>query len=335
MIRITKLKTHMREFVAVDHPIIAANVEALKQQALMFDRIAIPNLKAFLSIKQAEMQELVVNLRWLLDSGIVFEPTFTTDAKIAIDEYNNNREQAVRHAKEIISVFGFSFDELIAAHRDEGKALAVNKKLQQLPERVSELSEIFDGQGLVQRVKNMATHLTRLFSIQLRELNGLDAFAILPAEVPSMEQHMSAKHEIMKIVLAALPVPDCQTSWEQIVEYRNDPDSKNKFLDLRNWMSEIARGELLPDEAEEKLEYLLSQYRRHIDIYKMKAATGALETFVNTSADVLGNLVSFQWGNAAKALFSIRQRKIELLEGELTARGSEVAYIIKARNAFS
>jgi hypothetical protein len=100
-------------------------------------------------------------------------------------------------------------------------------------------------------------------------------------------------------------------------------------------MNEIARGELLPDEAEEKLEYLLSQYRRQIDIYKMKAATGALETFVNTSADVLGNLISFQWGKAAKALFSIRRRKIELLEGELTARGSEVAYIIKARNAFS
>src|ERR1044072_2975325 len=195
----------MREFVAVDHPIIAANVEALKQQALMFDRIAIPNLKAFLSIKQPAMQELVVTLRWLLDSGIVFEPTFTTDAKIAIDEYNVNRQQAVQRAKEIISVFGFSFDELIAAHRDEGKALAVNKKLQQLPERVSELSESFDGQDLVERVKNMATHLTRLFSIQLRELNGLDAFVILPAEVPTMEQHGSGKHEIMKIVLAALP----------------------------------------------------------------------------------------------------------------------------------
>jgi hypothetical protein len=138
----------------------------------------------------------------------------------------------------------------------------------------------------------------------------------------------------MRIVLTALPLPTDETPWEQIIEYRNDPDSRAKFLDLRNWISEVAQGTLSPNEVEEKLEYLLSQYRRHLEIHRLKANAGTLETLVVTGADILGNLVSFQWGKAAKALFSIKVRQLALLEGELTARGSEVAYVMKARDTF-
>jgi hypothetical protein len=44
--------------------------------------------------------------------------------------------------------------------------------------------------------------------------------------------------------------------------------------------------------------------------------------------------VSFKWGKAAEALFSLRRRRVALLEGELTAPGNEVAYIVKARETF-
>lgn len=47
------------------------------------------------------------------------------------------------------------------------------------------------------------------------------------------------------------------------------------------------------------------------------------------------DLVSFKWGKAAEALFSLRRRRVALLEGELTAPGNEVAYIVKARETFS
>ncbi len=44
--------------------------------------------------------------------------------------------------------------------------------------------------------------------------------------------------------------------------------------------------------------------------------------------------MSFKWGKAAEAIFSLRRRRVALLEGELTAPGSEVAYIVKARESF-
>jgi len=45
--------------------------------------------------------------------------------------------------------------------------------------------------------------------------------------------------------------------------------------------------------------------------------------------------VSFKRGKAAEALFSLRRRRVALLERELTAPGSEVAYIVEARETFS
>lgn len=56
---------------------------------------------------------------------------------------------------------------------------------------------------------------------------------------------------------------------------------------------------------------------------------------VMTGAEFLGDLVSFKWGKAAEALFSLRRRRVALLEGELTAPGSEVAYIVNARDTFA
>ena len=108
-----------------------------------------------------------------------------------------------------------------------------------------------------------------------------------------------------------------------------------KFLALRHWMSEVARAELTPAEVEEKLEYLIDQYQRHMKLHRMKTNVGTLETVVTASAEFLGDLVSFKWGKAAEALFSLKRRRVALLEGELTAPGNEVAYIVKARETFS
>lgn len=100
-------------------------------------------------------------------------------------------------------------------------------------------------------------------------------------------------------------------------------------------MSEVARAELTTAEVEEKLEYLIDQYRKHMRLHRMKTNVGTLETVVTTGAEFLGDLMSFNWGKAAEALFSLRRRRVTLLEGELTAPGTEVAYIVKARETFS
>jgi len=67
----------------------------------------------------------------------------------------------------------------------------------------------------------------------------------------------------------------------------------------------------------------------------LKSQVGAVETIVVGTAEILEDVVRLKWGEIAKRLYSFKHRRIELLEGEMTAPGSEVAYIVKARNQFS
>ena len=169
-----------------------------------------------------------------------------------------------------------------------------------------------DPDRLLEHTNSLSANLTRLFTIELREADQLDAYPILPDQFASFEtNYRSTKQDVVRIALAALPIPDDETPWEQIIEYRSDPTSQDKFLDLKNWMTEVARGDLTPPEVEEKLEYLLSQYRRHMDVHKMKSNTTMFETVVVTTADVLGNLARFQWGKAAQGLFSFKHRTVD------------------------
>lgn len=99
-------------------------------------------------------------------------------------------------------------------------------------------------------------------------------------------------------------------------------------------MSETARSKLSAEEVEEKLEYLLSEYQRHLNLHRLKTELGTIETVVVASAEILENLVKFKWSKIARGLFSIKHRRIALMEAELTAPGSEIAYIAGTREKF-
>lgn len=311
----------MKEYVAVNDSMMFFNLNAVKRQALMFDRIAVP----FFSAITAELTEgrvrarLKTEVEWLMGEGIAFEPELDFDAKTltANDEFRSFVEANVSESEHIAAELRKDID------------------ISRIAEGVSEetAAQIFNkiNAGLA-----MIGYNARFISAAMRALGRADAYAVLSTAIPSVRSEAAPRNsEVLQIALNALPVPDESTPWEQIIEYRSDEDSRHKFLDLRNWMSEMARSELTPAEAEQKLEHLISQYQRHMKLHRMKTNTGTLETIVTTSADVLGDLASFKWGKAAETLFSLSRRKVALLEAELTAPGNEVAYIVKARETFT
>jgi hypothetical protein len=175
----------------------------------------------------------------------------------------------------------------------------------------------------------------RQAAARLRKGREFDVVPLVSTTPLSVQNRCASKADVLKIVVGQLPIPDELTPWEHILEYRSDPDSFARFLDLRVWMSEVARSELTPAEVEEKLADLISKYERHMKLHRMKTNTGTLETIITTGAEVLSDLVTIKWGKAAQALFSLKKRQVALLEGELTAPGKEVAYIVKARETFT
>jgi hypothetical protein len=323
----------MKDIVAVNHRIIAADEQALKRQALMFDRIVIGGLDVLFSreadkfLTREESEQLLRNVESVFAAGILLEPTDTSEVRQ--DELDNDYKAQLRHLEEFARLMGLSSKRQSRESNKQGKSKTRSPRAKR-----DELWRKVNRTGARDHVELFVAHQTRYFSNQLRTHHGLDTFPILQIDPFQLESLQSQKNHVINIILRSLPTPDDRVPWEQIMEYRNDPDSRAKFLDLRHWMSEVARGELTASDVEEKLEYLLSRYRRHIEVHKMKSNTTVFETVVVTTADVLGNLASFQWGKAAQALFSLKHRKVDLLEGELTAEGSEVAYIMKTRDAF-
>jgi hypothetical protein len=329
----------VREFVAVNDFLTISRQQLLKQEALIFHRIAIPFLKDFLSEmnKFNASPEFIGNLEWLISKDIVFAPEISRNANIATNEYKHRSDLSFNYAKDVAStIIGFNFDDLEEVRRDEIKRTIIKRKVDGLPLlTLDEIKRMFESDRFGESVVLMSDSFTRMASIQLRALSGIDAYPVLLIDDLTTKEASLNKDDVIKIVLNTFPVPDESISWEQILEYRSDPDSQSKFLALRNWMNEIARSERTPAEVEEKLEYLIDQYQKHMRLHRMKTNTGTLETIITTSAEVLGDLISFKWGKAAQALFSLKHRQIALMEGELTSPGNEVAYIVNAREKFS
>ncbi len=230
-------------------------------------------------------------------------------------------------------IFGFDLNDLKDAREDKNKKKAIKDKLNILEQKTIKDFEPNFGEFLL-NTQRIFSYLTRAYSIQLRELQNIDAFPVFSISIPEDTEKIN-KSDVIQITIKSLPVPDNRTSWEQILEFRSDSDSYSKFLALRNWMNEVSKGELSSIEIEQKLEYLIDQYQQHMKLHKMKTNAGTLQTFITTSAEVLGDLASFKWGKAAETLFALKNRKVALLEGELKSPGNEVAYIIKAQESFS
>jgi hypothetical protein len=174
----------------------------------------------------------------------------------------------------------------------------------------------------------------RMHAIDMRLKQGVEAIAHVELPEHLFKKGSVPTSDLLAMTVGFLPRPDEQTSWQQILDYRSDPDSQAKYLDLRNWMNETVTANLSPTEAEEKLEYLVSQFERHMALHKLKTKRSILETVIVSAAEIAEDLVKFKWGKLAKSLFAIGRKKAELLEAELTAPGSAVAYIWKSREVF-
>ena len=308
----------MSEFVAIT-AFPDANV-SFKREALIFQRIGVHNLKVDLNqlMSRGATHEggLFETLEWLLEQDVLFEPELMvrdihTNADSELNRYLKDYRNHQKKDKELESKFLTSLHNANADPMDT-------------------IQLFFEG---VLAMLDASDTLSRILSVQLRKFHNMDAHALVKGSSLSSNSSTGA-HTTLGIVLKAMPGPSESVSWEQILEYRSDPDTWTKFLSLRNWMNEVARANLTPIEVEQKLEYLMNQYQRHMEVHKMKTSAGALETVVTATAELAEDLVKFKWGKIAKGLFAFKQRKVSLLEGELKAPGAEVAFIVKTKQQF-
>lgn len=298
----------MREIVGITHSGVVPGEYAsgiLKRLALTFDRIGFVDYGSDY-FRLDENEELI----WLLDKGVIFKAEPEPTSVIAeLKDDDDLRE----YFASVFKSMEQAMTPLFAAY--SGETIHANTL----------------SSSWTEAINQFMSHTSRWLSVHLRKTSQAIVYPILNEIEPPDQITEADKAYVMRVIINSLPVPDELTSWEQILEFRNDPETMGKFLALRNWVNEVARAKLSPVEVEEKLEWLIYDYQRHLELNKLKNNVGTLEIVVVTGAEIIENLLKVNWGKAAKALFSLKQRRIALLEGEINSPGNEIAYILKAR----
>lgn len=294
-------------------------IRQLKKYALMFDRIEIQGLRAFIhgfkqSLGYDQVRNQIASLEWLYEQKVLYDADIYFPENLKEDLIFSRYVEETRAALEGIGNLGPGHLGSTGYHVGD---LATALRMQELRERRSGL-------------------LARLVSAKLRSVDGLEAIPILQMSSPADRKPFEpGKEGVIDVVLAGFPEPSDSTPWEQIIDYRADPASRERFLALRVWMSDLARAKLSKNELNEKLEYSLVQYANHMKLHRMKTQLGSLETLITVGSELLENLIKLRLAAASRLLFSFKYRKLALTEAELSAPGKELAYVSAVRQKFA
>lgn len=327
------MSTPAKELIAIPHVAFILNEAGLKQLTTIFNRIAFFGLSVALrpGANHLFTPEFIKNRAMLVDLGILYEidpkklePTPDSDTRNSILSLFDD-------ANEILRPFGTSVEEMIAARNDKQELKKIRERTALTPEQLA--AKKLDHQKLLRAERRGTDNLTRIFAIRVRNSENSDAYATIPSGDSSLDEddQRPNTHDVLKIAVV-VPVPDEQTSWQQIFAYRNDPDSQGRFFQLKEWMSDIGRGAIAEIEAQQKLELLLDQYRRVLQRHEIQINWTKLEAFVVISADESQRFTRFQKGQSASPLFAVEQRKLALLEAESTSPGSIIAFVLQAKS---
>ena len=330
----------------------------LKREALLFDKIAVPNLH--------EKGDFYPEVDYLIENGVVYEPWVKLlkkeEKRVVVNDSPTEEHTTVNEAllqdedesqeQEIISLPGYADEEM---HREVGNRYreifkyaedsSVSSLVNSYGEEVgSKNDDSFEFSSRLRKsysynymsgiaaclVEGMLTD-PRLVSAALRVCNGVDAVPIAYDENVSLGR---GDYPVVDVVLSQMPLPVEETPWEDIVQFRSDEDARGSLVMLRRWMRKLSIEGLSKAEIEEEIEFLMHTYRSHMNYHGIKSRNGLLKTVLTTPLEVAENLVKIKWKDAAESVFSISQNRISLMEAELKAPGREISYIIRARGMF-
>ncbi len=296
----------------------------LKQYALLFDQIGIFRLSKFNKALEESLaffnklepnisnraNSIIAELEWLQQTGVIFE--------LKIEE--TFQSPSLKDVEKLASTQKIEYTKLLF------------NKITEI--QLSDLAKTKDEIRRRQLIKEQHFALLRLMSIIMEITKEVTAVTTFPYTEYTRELPNSEKASVAQIVIKKLPLPNNETPWEQIIDYRNDSENQKSLLSLRRWIRKISTENLPPAEIEEEIEWLTNEFQSHMKIHKMKANTEALEIIIKTPLETIENLLKLNFSKISDPLFAIKKRQINLMEAELNAPGREMAYIIKASDTF-
>jgi hypothetical protein len=177
---------------------------------------------------------------------------------------------------------------------------------------------------------------TRAMATVISLDNGIDAVAVCRAGLKEAraERPTSEKppQTVIRVALEALPVPDDSHSWEDILDFK--ASLADKRWGFRRFLRTLATKSQTEAEIRDEIEWFVNDYRRAMEIHKVKASSTFVEAYVVPTLEVIENLATLKFSKVLKGGFAVRKRQADLLEAEMKAAGRECAYVFESRERF-
>lgn len=174
------------------------------------------------------------------------------------------------------------------------------------------------------------------YRLKLESVNAIPVYC--PAMPPSSifkEYNIEGNTPCLEVILKGLPIlKENEVDWEQIVEFRNDPETRKKLINLRVWQNNIQKSINNPHEIAEEIASKLNDFNEHMEYYSFKTYQSLSKTLLLTGAEIIENLAKLNLTKVLEALIEFNKIEINLTKAELQAPGREVAYIADARKRF-
>ena len=288
-------------------PWFAIDDDSLKKYLVYFDklyytlrsRVALENFCNTLPEGKNKFIEKIKEIEVLENEGLIFEYT---------DE-QANLDQKILHPTEI---------------------LKYKEKAYELSSQFSTKNKPFDEtfRDFLGRFREVGQLEVRIKSSALNNRNNESYIPIMKSKYHNFrDEELYSTCKVISVLIKQFPTISIKTNLEDFIAFKNDPSTVLKLARLRDWVLEISKKDYSEKEIEQKIEYLLREYSKQLEIHKLKYNVGTLETFITTTLEILENVVKLNFSKAAKTVFEIGNRDLNLLEAEQKLVGKELALI--------
>lgn len=175
----------------------------------------------------------------------------------------------------------------------------------------------------------------RLQSLKFARIHGAEAYPLY-SNLHNFSAGVSLRREaVLRIVFARIPVPLDSVSWNEIIDYRLDSESRRRFTALRVWINRATSGCAAMSEVVEELEHLIAEFESHMKRHRMSYQMMPFEVVVAERPEVIREMAGLHKATAdGQGVFMYRDSSILFPEDEFSAPGKELAYISASKIRF-
>ena len=288
-------------FIGIVSPSCFGNKAHVKRLLLMFDRLAIDTAHGDMDRLHQLLTSGDTDFQIVRDEGLIS----TVSGIVADADYQNGMVRSafpsVIGADILSDGLEINAEEEVA--RIVGPTITIDKQLRESAAR-------------------------------LRKLNGFDAVAVPVQLRPPDIDSTADRDSVIRITLTEFPMPADSNSWESIVSFRSEAETKKKFLRLKRWIDKTARIEVPKYEVYDELRELLYEFEMRMLQRRMPVKITKLDVRVSITDELASEHEKIESFSDDSRSYLLSPERLSLLPSERQV-GQEVEYIFDARARFS